>query len=520
MQTKMCMKSAMLTVTVAGLAGVAVAGGPFPGPAPIGPDMTMCQLYGFAVSGRTGTYPNGMNGATVGTTSWNIGNAQLVWEQSPDPDHPKIGLDLFRKKTFTMNGVQVDRLEHIGQSWCKHGFFALSNQQCGTHPFAGQNGVPANGNCVGTDGTRLGIGCTDTYSPSLNATQSGLGPRFEINPWTGGWAYTGSMFQVGGPSNTAIRRRLQFRDQDLIPPGGTTYNLYFQGYYVCQDDVDVFTSAGWKPVTSYSWTGSTWSFGQSSQTTDENMGFAYDAWTGARQTLIAQQFPVIETYTANLDGPGGLQESPDGRSMILSKVFDLGNGSWQYEYAIYNIDMNRQIGSFTVPVPPEVSVTSIGWSAVFSHDEPTNVRTELGGKAVDNQAWNSVRNSGDVTWSTDPYLPTSTASNPLRWGTMYNFWFTATTGPTDGLVTAGLFMPGTPTSLDGLTNVPSAVPPPPHCMGDADGDNDRDFSDISTILANWDSSTRPGDPGDSNADGIVDFADITATLAMFGQPCN
>jgi hypothetical protein len=509
MQAKKSVKAAMLLATVAGLAGAAVAGGPFPGPQPIGPDVTLCQVYGFAVSGRTGTFPNGMNGGTLGTTSWNVGNAQLLWEESPDADHPKIGMDLFRKSTFTVNSVQVDRLEHIGQSWCKHGFFALSNQQCGTHPWAGQNGVPASGNCQSTNGTRLGVGCTDTYSPGLNASQSGLGPRFEINPWTGLWAFTGSMFQVGGPSNTGIRRRLQFRDQDLIAPGGTTYNLYFQGYYVCQDDVDVFTSAGWKPVSSYSWTGSTWSFAQSSQTTDEVMGFAYDAWTGARQTLVAESMPVVEFV------------STDGRAMILSKVFDLGNGTWRYEYAVFNVDLDRQIGSFGVPIPTGVNVSNVGWSGVFSHDEPLNKRTEVGGKAVDNQAWAGVVGANDVTWSTDAYSPTGTASNPLRWGTMYNFWFDASTGPTDGLVSLGIFMPGAPTSIAGLTNVPSAVPPPPHCQGDADGDDDRDFQDVTSILANWGAGTRPGegDPGDSNADGVVDFADITTTLATFGQPC-
>lgn len=514
MQAKKNLMSAMMLALLAGASGVAVAGGPFPGGPPTGPDVTLCQLYGFGVSGRTGTYPNGTNGGTIATTSWNIGTAQLLWEQSSDPDHPKIALDLFRKSTWTVNGVQVDRLEQIGQSWCKHGFYALSNQQCGPHPFTGAN-------CQGTNGTRLGIGCTDTYSASLNAQQSGLGPRFEINPWSGMWSYTGSMFQIGGPSNTAIRRRLQFTDQSLIPPGGTTYNLYFQGYYVCQDDVDVFTSVGWKPVNSYSWTGSAWSFSQSGSTTDENMGFAYDTWTGARQTLVAQVFPVIETWTANNDGPGGLQESPDGRAMVLSKVFDLGNGTWKYEYAVYNIDMDRQIGSFTVPVPDGVTVTDIGWSGVFSHDEPTNKYTSQGGKAVDNQAWPGVRGTNDVSWSTDPYTPTATPSNPLRWGTMYNFWFTTDTGPEDGLVTLGMFMTGSPTSLNGLTNVPQAVPPPPHCVGDADGDGDRDFNDINTILVNWGASTRPGeyDPGDSNGDGYVDFGDITTTLSLFGVPC-
>lgn len=520
MQSKSNVKATVLLAAIAGLSGSAFAGGPF-ATQPIGPDITICQLYGLSVSGRSGTFPNGMNGASVATTSWNIGNNRADWFQSSDSRHPFIAMDMFRKATFTVNGVQVDRLQHIGQSWCKHGFFALSNEQCGPHPFGGQNGVPPNGNpyvCDGTNGTELGIGCTDTYSTSLNATQSGLGPRFEINAWTGAWSFAGSMFQVGGPSNTPIRRRLQIADQDLIAPGGTTYNLYIQAYYVAYDDVDVFTSAGWKPISSYNWTGTTWTFNMTGSTTDENSGFAYDAWTGARQTLVAQQFPIVERWTAEADGAGGIQASPDGRAMILSKVFDLGNGTYRYEYAVFNIDMDRQISTVTVPVPEGVTVSDIGWSGVAHHDEPLN---SIGGKAVDNQAWNSVRNTNDVTWSTDPYNPTSTASNPIRWGTMHNFWFTATTAPTDDFVTLGLFKPGTTTSLAGRTDTPSAPPPPPHCDGDADGDNDRDFADISAVLGSWGTTSNPGDSaqGDANNDGNVDFSDITSVLANFGIPC-
>jgi hypothetical protein len=522
MQSKTCVKSALLTAAVAGLAGVAGAGGPF-GTQPIGPDITLCQLYGFSTPStqRSGTFPTGISGGSVATTSWNIGTVNAQWQQAPDPDHPKIAMNLYRKRTFTMSGVQIDRFQQIGQSWCKHGFFALSDEQCGPHPFAGQNGVPPwTGACASTNGTALGVGCTDTYSAGLNATQSRLGPRFEINPWTADWASAGS-FLTAGPSNTPIRRRLQFLDQDCIAPAGETYAMYIEAQYVSWDDVDFMTSVGHKPVSSYSWSGTAWNFVTSGSTTDEVMGFAYDQWTGARQTMIAQSFPIVEKWTADADGPGGAIESPDGRAMILSKVFNLGNGTWQYEYAVYNLDMDRQIGSFFIPIPAGVTITGIGSSAVFSHDEPTNKTAVNGGKPIDNDPWPGLQGGSGVQWATDPYIPTGTASNPLRWGTMYNFWFTADTAPVDGMSTVGLFTAGPVTSLDGVTNVPSAPPPPPHCLGDADGDMDRDFADVSMILARFGEVSAPGSasPGDSNNDGVVDFGDVTTTLSLFGQPC-
>jgi hypothetical protein len=72
-----------------------------------------------------------------------------------------------------------------------------------------------------------------------------------------------------------------------------------------------------------------------------------------------------------------------------------------------------------------------------------------------------------------------------------------------------------------VTNVPSAPPPPPFCLGDADGDLDRDFADITASLSNWGATYTPGSAGlgDSNNDGVVNFADLTQTLATFNQPC-
>lgn len=49
------------------------------------------------------------------------------------------------------------------------------------------------------------------------------------------------------------------------------------------------------------------------------------------------------------------------------------------------------------------------------------------------------------------------------------------------------------------------TPPPPPCTGDYDGDLDIDFSDITFVLANFNSPYT--------------FADITVVLANFGNPC-
>jgi hypothetical protein len=137
-------------------------------------DVTLGQLYGITGFGRVGAYPAGRNGLSFATTSCNTGDAIVPWNGPMAETHPFIGLALFRRK----DGV----LEQIGTSWIKHGFYALSNNDC-------QGGCPQ-----GSDGSYLALGCSDTYSASNNASQYYLGPRPEVNPFIAVWEACGSFF--------------------------------------------------------------------------------------------------------------------------------------------------------------------------------------------------------------------------------------------------------------------------------------------------------------------------------------
>lgn len=67
--------------------------------------------------------------------------------------------------------------------------------------------------------------------------------------------------------------------------------------------------------------------------------------------------------------------------------------------------------------------------------------------------------------------------------------------------------------------VATAVFPPPPCTGDADGDGDRDFGDITSVLGNFNLTGVPFRPGDADGDGDADFGDVTTVLTFFNQPC-
>jgi len=381
----------------------------------IGPDMTFCQLYGLAQFGAR----DDIVGLSMATTSWNIGDRDLLWFRSPEPEHPFIVMNLYR----LMGG----QFEQIGQSWIKHGFFALSSTQCG-------------GRCTHEDGHRggrwLGVGCTDTYGASLNASQSNLGPRYEVNPWTGEWQYRGSAFDLGGPTNSPITRRLQVYDDDLDPSMNEGAQYFGEGYYVCLDDVNVMNSVSWKPVTPTGSRGN-WSFNMSPNGTPPSDGFAIDAWDTAEQTVLAQEVPVVEFV------------SPDGRSILAAEATDLGGGQWHYEYALLNIDMDRQVGSFSIPVPAGANITNVGFHAVHHHNEAFNLptwRSEEGRVAIDNDPWPFLVSASSITWTTN--------ANPIRWGTLYNFRFDADVPPASTTTTLGMFLPGTPSEVRGITTGP------------------------------------------------------------------
>jgi len=153
-----------------------------------GPDVIVGGIVGMQNYGSQG----GIAAFSVGTTSCNIGTANLLWVANTN-QHPVISQNLYR---LSGDG----KFTQIGQSWLKHAFFALTQNLCST--------------CNGQGGSVLGVGCADPYSSGLNGTQSPLGPRSEVNAAT--------VFFIYPPQNTPpfsgiIARRLQVHETDLNP---------------------------------------------------------------------------------------------------------------------------------------------------------------------------------------------------------------------------------------------------------------------------------------------------------------
>lgn len=366
---------------------------------------------------------NGIEALSVGYAPCNVGSANVSYAAST-PNHPVYGSSLYRLKA--VNGSL--RVEEIGQSWLRHGFFALSQGLRCT--------------CTPTDGSQLGIGCSDILSSGGGAGTVFWGPRWQVNATTGAFP-----FPPANPPHTGLDRLLQVHVADLEPTGGAGAARYFAEIQtVAADDAaaghgDNNSSHRELAVVG---SGSAWTFTTSGTTQVERP--AIYAWQDADPGVMVSDVHVPS----------------DGRYLLASRATDLGGGMWHYEYALHNQSSDRSAQAFRVPVPVFGTVSNAGFHDVDYHsgDGPGNVN-------FDGTDWAVATPGGEVVFASDTFA-TNPSANAARWSTTYNFRFDADIPPVDGVVTIGLFEPGTPTDVAVAAVVPFMAPPPPFpfCFGD------------------------------------------------------
>jgi cysteine-rich repeat protein len=392
-----------------------------------GPDVIVGSLLSCQQFGRIGQVGLGMVGLSIGTISCNQGCEELSWYSLPSTAHPLIGMNLYRLSTH--DGAV--RFEQIGHSWLKHGFTALQEDNC-------EFGCVSSGT-----GSRLGVGCSDPYSTSLNSNQCGLGPRALVNPFTGSMPEgqlildapcQGNNFPARnhaghthepGPSG-AIAHRLQVHDADLMPalnPGA----VYFgEAFYVTSDEFtnadalangNMFNNVSHRKTGVAGPSGGMFAFNWLDSTQRELPALA--AWTGA---TVADIEPAPGT---------------DGRALLAWQVTDLGAGKWHYEYAVYNMNLDRAIRGLGVPIPSKVEVSAIGFHAPPNHDDPGVAPAEQ----FSNEPWSTDLSPGHLTWSTATFDDDPQA-NAVRFGTLYNFRFDADSPPQAAQLGVSFFKTG------------------------------------------------------------------------------
>jgi hypothetical protein len=361
-----------------------------------------------------------MDAVSLGTTSCNIGNANLNWI-SGTVNHPLMGGQVYKYKVVNSSG----RFESLGQSWLKHAFLAFQENLCCS-------------NCSPTDGQHLGVGCSDPYTASRNGTQSGLGPKYQVNANTG--QYVAAPPHPTGGNNGRIQMLLT----DL-EPSSASVRYFGEMMYVALDDSrnnNNDNSVSYRELSVTAGTATT--------------GFVFGV-TGSTQRMLAgiEAWKVIDPVVklTNISSPESSVAPYDGNARLVlgSRVTNLGGGTWHYEYALYNQNSDRAVQSFRVPVPASATVTNVGFRdvAYLGNDGNGNVN-------FDGTDWPMVRAGDALTWATTPFA-TNANANALRWGTTYNFRFDANVAPATGTVDLAQFKVVNGLAVPGV-DVPGAPP--------------------------------------------------------------
>jgi hypothetical protein len=360
-----------------------------------GRNVSLSSLNAVLALGRSGAFPNGINGCAESTTACNVGVGNLPWQQPMNANHPFI--------SFLFARVANDRIEQISdRSFVKHGFFATNSGGCGTcqHPGSGQ---------------LLGPNCSDTYSTTNNGDNFWLGPADEIDPWTGAWTPQCSHFDSGEPAVAApfncdgnrslsqgqagalgsVGHRVRVRDADFNVPGA---QFFAQAQYTTQGEAETLrnNNTGYRQFNA-TWNGATWGLSMFGSLVHDSV---LRAWTGA-------------TLTSNTNG------ADDGRVFVAVKVTGPVNGLYHYEYAVHNRDNKRGVSSVRFPVCAEAIVVD----AAFRDIDQDGAND-----------WTVTRTATEVVFST--------TTNPLRWNSFFNFSFDSDAGPAAAAIGLDQFSAG------------------------------------------------------------------------------
>ncbi len=334
----------------------------------------------------------------------NIGTADVAWFQKFTGNSPPYNTDQHPYLNWSIYREVDNRFEQIGLSGIKHAFFTI------------------NSNCACPGGHVLGLGCEDVYGTGNNDSDSDLGPRAELDSFSGVWKNCGSFFDpmpcTGSQQNSSNQpgqNRLVVRKDQLTDANNNA--LFFQAWYVIRDDIDIFNSMGYRTIAPTP-NGAGWNINTGPTFTN---GAALDNYVAPNTTSAMQASKSLSTN--------------EGHATVAVKVVDLGNGNYRYNYAIENYDYDPRFSQFRLALP---NLTPFS-NPVFS------------------DADDNALNDWTFSINNDELKITGSAANEQDWGMLFSFSFTVAAAPTTGNITLDVVNSALNTELIINTLVPNVV---------------------------------------------------------------
>jgi hypothetical protein len=398
-----------------------------------GPDVIVGDIEDVAQMGNNATQV----GLAIGTDSCDIGDQPIDWFALPDTDHPVVPQNLYRMSGGADN---TERFEQIGQSWMKHTFEALEESVCSTCN---------TGTCE--TGTHLCPGCSDPYVSDLNGDQNQIGSRAWINPFTGAFPSTAN--DHTGHNHDGVSHRILVNMTDLNTQQNAGASYFGEAAYIapfeftwCQShptQCNMFNNFSYRP---FSVTGGPTVFNFSPTGNTVRMQPAIEAWatTGATVTQITPD------------------SGNDGVWFMGYKVTNPSAGVWHYEYALFNMNLDRAIQSFSVPLGAGVNVSNTDFHGPPQHPGWAQDGT-FNNQGFSSMPWALTQDASSITWSSETLAQNQNA-NAIRWGTLYNFRFDADQAPQTVAATVAFFKTGSPMTVEiqapGQVGTPTPTPTP------------------------------------------------------------
>src|SRR6266403_897050 len=392
---------------------------PNPGPDVIVGDIEDVEQFSAPVGTQVGF--------AIGTDSCNNGDQPIDWFVLPNTDHPVVPQNLYR-----MSGGEdhQERFEQIGQSWMKHTFEALEESVCGTCNTSGCEPF-----------THLCPGCSDPYVSSLNGDQDLIGSRAWINPFTG--SFPSNANDHTGHQHDGVSHRIRVETSDVMPSGNPGATYFGEAAYIspheytwCQahpGECNMFNNFSYRQ---FSVTGGPTFFNFSAVSSTVRMEPAIEAWAATGATV--QQ---VEPDPGN-----------DGIFFVGYKVTGPTAGMWHYEYAIFNMNLDRAIQSFEVVFPGfPPNLNNIAFHAPPQHPGWAHDGTE-GDAGYSSTPWTFTLNGpppfpNSAVWNCETFTQNQNA-NAIRWGTLYNFRFDSPAAPATSTANIAFFKTGAPVAVE------------------------------------------------------------------------